>query len=388
MDGPGKLVGERTILLNERISPGHPMDEEKLSATRRVMSNLHLEYPGDKFIITIEDNKGELIGVIMLAEATDEVLGKSKGVIDLLEIYGNLASIAINNARLFEMEIAARGEVETLNDLMTHDINNFIQGVLGYLDMIGNDKSASEMHRKYARRAIEQIEGTKRLIENVRKLAWIKTGFPEKMSSYDLGKVIGESLTHVMGTYPKKNVNFSSTIDTDQFFVLGDEMIQELFINLISNSVKFTPSQEVPIELSIKTQVEIGKEFWRIELVDHGRGIPEDKKRFVFERFGKQDYTPYGFGLGLSICRNLARKYGGRIWVEDRVPEDYRKGSKFVILLPKLIPEPSEEKPAAGREAPKKRVVRKIKESGSKGTSFSRVLKQPRPGRSEAEKAS
>jgi len=388
MDGPGKLVGERTILLNERISPGHPMDGEKLSATRRVMSNLYLEHPGDKFIITIEDNKGELIGVIMLAEATDEALGKSKGMIDLLEIYGNLASIAINNARLFEMEIAARGEVETLNDLMTHDINNFIQGVLGYLDMIGNDESASEMNRKYAQRAIEQIEGTKRLIENVRKLAWIKTGFPEKMSPYDLGKVIGESLTYVLGTYPKKNVNFSSTIDTDQFFVMGDEMIPELFINLISNSVKFTPSQEVPIELGIKTQVEVGKEFWRIEVVDHGRGIPEDKKQFVFERFGKQDYTPYGFGLGLSICRNLARKYGGRIWVEDRVPEDYRKGSKFVILLPKLMPEAPEEKSLAGKDPSRKSVVRKMKEKSSRGTSFSRVLKQPRPGRSEAGKVS
>ena len=183
-------------------------------------------------------------------------------------------------------------------------------------------------------------------------------------------------------------MTFGSSIATDQFFVLGDEMIQELFINLISNSVKFTPSQEVPIELSIKTQVEIGKEFWRIELVDHGRGIPEDKKRFVFERFGKQDYTPYGFGLGLSICRNLARKYGGRIWVEDRVPEDYRKGSKFVILLPKFMPEAPDEEPAAGRGPPKKKVVRKMKEKSSTGTSFSRVLKQPRPGRSEAEKAS
>lgn len=389
IDGPWKLVGERTILLNERTSPGHPADDEKLSATRRVMSNLFLEHPGDRFIITIEDNKGELIGVIMLAEATDETLGGSKGTIDLLEIYGNLASIAINNARLFEMEIAARGEVETLNDLMTHDINNFIQGVLGYLDMIGNDESASEMHRKYAHRAIEQVEGTKRLIENVRKLAWIKTGFPEKISPYDLGKVIGESLTHVMDTYPNKNVNFISTIDTGQFFVMGGEMIQELFINLISNSVKFTPSQDVPIELGVKTQVEIGKEFWRVEVVDHGRGIPEDRKQFVFERFGKQkDYTPYGFGLGLSICRNLTRKYGGRIWVENRVPEDYRKGSKFVILLPKFMPEAPEEEPAAGIGGQKKRVVRKMKRGSSTGTSFSRVLKQPRPAQSAGGKAS
>ena len=382
MDGPCRLVGERTMLLNERISPGHPVDDEKLFATGRFLSNVYLDYPGDKFIITIEDNKGDLIGVIMLADAADEKTGMSKGVIDILEIYGNLASIAINNARLLEMEIAARGEVETLNDLMTHDINNFIQGVLGYLGMISNDQSAAATHRKYAHRAIEQIENTKRLIENVRKLAWIKTGFPEKTAEYDLGKVIGESLAYVAETYPKKTVRFNSTVDTGQYFVTADEMINELFINLFSNSVKFTPSQEVPIELEIRTQMDVGKEYWRIEVIDHGRGIPDDKKQFVFERFGRQDYTPYGFGLGLSICRNLTRKYNGRIWVENRVPEDYRKGSRFVVLLPKLMPEEPE------KAAPKKRVVRKIKEKGVKGTSFSRVLKQPRPGQSGGGKAS
>lgn len=385
MDGSGRLVGERTILLNERAISEHPIDEEKQAAARRVLSNLRLEATGDKFMITIEDDKGELVGVIILAEPADERRGKSKGVIDLLEIYGNLASIAINNARLFDFEISARAEVEQLNDLMTHDINNFIQGVLGYLDMISNDREVRERHRKYAERAIEQIESTKRLIENVRKLSWIKAGFPEKTMECDLGKVIGESLTYVMTTYPKKTVSFESTIDTGQYYVLGDEMIQELFINLFSNSVKFTPSQEVPIQLEVKTQAELGKEYWRIEVVDHGRGIPDDKKQFVFERFGKQDYTPYGFGLGLSICRNLARKYNGRIWVENRVPEDYRLGSKFIILLPKVRRKKPEMR---GEGLARQKVVRKMKQKKSTGSSFSRVLKQPRPGQNGAGKAS
>jgi len=381
LDGPGRLVGERTFMLSDKKKGDKAVDEEKIIAALRVLSNLRLESPGDKFIITIEDSQGDLVGVIMLSGASID-LTKSRGSINLLEIYGNLASIALKNVRQFERVIAARAEVETLNDLMTHDINNFTQGVLGYLDMINSDPNSDQKNRDYARHAIEQVESTKRLIENVRKLAWIRSGAQEKMKTYDLGEVVGEALDYVQESYPKKNVNFISTIDTGEYRVAGDEMIQELFINLFSNSVKFTPSNNVPLELNVKTQYEFGKEYWRIEIADHGRGIPEDKKQFVFERFGKQDYTPYGFGLGLSIVRNLTRKYGGRVWVENRVPEDYRKGSRFIVLLPKIeVPEPEmPAPPAPPEEAPseelKKKVVRKVREPTAKSAS-SRASKLP-----------
>jgi signal transduction histidine kinase len=343
-------------MLSEKISGDTEVDEEKIIAALRVLSNLRVEAPGDKFIITIEDSHGDLVGVILLSGASDKMI-KSKGTINLLEIYGNLASIALNNVRQFERVNSARSEVETLNDLMTHDINNFVQGILGYLDIISSDPKGDPSHREYAKRAIEQVVSTKRLIENVRKLAWIRTGTAGKVTTYDLGTVIGEALNYVKESYPKKEINFISTIGTGEYLISGDEMIQELFINLFSNSVKYTPSNDVPLEFAIKTVQEFGKEFWRIEIIDHGRGIPEEKKQFVFEKFGRQDYTPYGFGLGLSIVRNLVKKYGGRVWVENRIPDDYRKGSKFIVLLPKIEPAPPEDLAA---DELKKKVVRKV----------------------------
>lgn len=360
LDGPGRLVGERTFMLSEKVRGDKVVDEEKIIAALRVLSNLRVESPGDKFLITVEDSHGDLVGVILLSGASEQI-SKSKGMISLLEIYGNLASIALNNVRQFERVIAARSEVETLNDLMTHDINNFVQGILGYLDIISSDPKTDPAHKEYAKRAIEQVVSTKRLIENVRKLAWIRSGVMEKMTPYDLGKVIGESLNYIKESFPKKNINFISTIGTEEYYVAGDEMIQEIFINLFSNSVKYTPSNDVPLELLVRDMQEFGKEYWRVEITDHGRGIPEDKKQFVFERFGRQDYTPYGFGLGLSIVRNLTRKYGGRVWVENRVSDDYRKGSKFIVLLPKIeVPAPPDE----GEEQTK--VVRKVMRTPTK----------------------
>jgi PAS domain S-box-containing protein len=381
LDGPGKLVGERTFMLSDRVRREKPIDEEMVIAALRVLSNLRIEAGGDKFIITIEDSQGDIVGVILLSGDPEKV-PMSKEEISMLEIYGSLASIALKNTRQFERVSAARADVETLNDLMTHDINNFVQGILGYLDMINADDDADPRHKDYAKRAIEQVENTKRLIENVRKLAWIRTGMQEKLTTYDLGKVIGESLNAVKEAFPKKDVNFISDVGTEEYYVSGDEMINELFVNLFSNSVKYTNSTVVPLELAIKTQYEFGKDYWRIEVVDHGRGIPEDKKQFVFERFGRQDYTPYGFGLGLSIVRNLTRKYNGRVWVENRVPEDFRKGSRFIILLPKIdIPAPPElagegKIPEGASEDSTKKVLRKVREPQAKPTS-SRAPKQP-----------
>jgi len=68
-----------------------------------------------------------------------------------------------------------------------------------------------------------------------------------------------------------------------------------------------------------------------ITVSDYGKGIPDLMKKDLFERFYSQ---AKGSGLGLSIVRTLVERYRGKVWVGDRVYEDYSKGTTFGMIFP------------------------------------------------------
>ena len=104
---------------------------------------------------------------------------------------------------------------------------------------------------------------------------------------------------------------------------------------MLSNAVKFDQSMRVKVNVSVDPESTTDGEYWHISITDHGRGIPDDRKKTVFERFATGMTGVKGFGLGLSIVSTMVDRFGGRIWVEDRVPGDYTKGAVFRIMLPK-----------------------------------------------------
>jgi len=87
--------------------------------------------------------------------------------------------------------------------------------------------------------------------------------------------------------------------------------------------------------VNIQTIIENAGDFWRIRVLDQGRGIPDQVKATVFERYSG---SSKGSGLGLSIVRALAiDRYRGSIKIRDRVEGDYSKGTSIEVLLPKFV---------------------------------------------------
>ena len=68
-----------------------------------------------------------------------------------------------------------------------------------------------------------------------------------------------------------------------------------------------------------------------VTVSDHGKGIPDLKKQELFSRFYSK---AEGSGLGLSIVKTLVERYKGKIWVGDRVYEDYKQGTVFGMIFP------------------------------------------------------
>jgi signal transduction histidine kinase len=133
--------------------------------------------------------------------------------------------------------------------------------------------------------------------------------------------------------FPKKTIRVDTNIHPDEYKVLADDFIIDLFYNLLHNAIKFDHKEKVDIE--VKVSPDKNKRFLRVEISDHGSGIPDDLKERIFARYTqKVGEKAQGSGIGLTLVQRIIDRYGGRIWVEDRVKDNHSKGAKFVFLLP------------------------------------------------------
>lgn len=128
----------------------------------------------------------------------------------------------------------------------------------------------------------------------------------------------------------QKGVNLSFTSEFDQkLAALDEEKYERIILNLLSNSIKFTPKGK-----SIKVRLSQREDMLQIDVKDEGVGIPEEKQEVIFERFGQVDSSftrqAEGTGIGLYLVKLLVEACGGNICLRS----DVDKGSTFSIQLP------------------------------------------------------
>lgn len=126
-----------------------------------------------------------------------------------------------------------------------------------------------------------------------------------------------------------KNLNLVFKINDNIPIFHGDEFkLEQMFINLIENAIRYTEKGEIIISVNKENS------FIKFEVKDTGIGIPEKDKDRIFERFYTVDKSRSrqiaGTGLGLSIVKHIVLLHNGKIYVESII----NTGSTFIILLP------------------------------------------------------
>ncbi|NMA10408.1 MAG: HAMP domain-containing histidine kinase [Methanomicrobiales archaeon] len=204
-------------------------------------------------------------------------------------------------------------------DIMTHDIRNATNTASLYADLLmdeleGEQRSYTGKLRKSLRKNIE-------IIRNVNTIRQIQEE-AVVLRPVALDPVIRAEIEH----YPDVSITYAGTTAT----VLADDLLPEVFTNLIGNAEKFTgPGGQIAIRVE-----ERGKEV-EVSVEDDGPGIPDEKKPYLFTRFSGGDGEKSGRGLGLYICRMLIERYGGRIWADDRVAGRPEEGAAIRLILRK-----------------------------------------------------
>lgn len=224
----------------------------------------------------------------------------------------------------------AKAQAELYLDLMGHDINNFNQVGIGYLEIALERLELSGMDRDIIAKPLEMMRESSRLIANVEKLQKARSA-EIKTEPVDLGCVLSEVVSHYRQV-PGRDITIDY-VPCQGFEVLANELLEDVFDNLIGNAVKHSDGP-LTIMVTVQPVQRNGKDYFRVVIDDTGPGIPDEIKGLLFTRFQRGVSKKIGKGLGLYLVKTLVESYLGDIEVGDRVQGDYTKGARFIVTLP------------------------------------------------------
>lgn len=231
-------------------------------------------------------------------------------------------------------EIANRAKSDFLAT-MSHELRTPLNAIGGHVQLLSMGIHGPVTGEQ--QKSLERVERNQRhllgLINNILNHSRIEAGHVEydirdvKLSEIldDLAPMIEPQLTTKGLAYEVTDIDDLPAISADR------EKLQQILLNLLSNSVKFTePGGRVTVDGCVRSGAP-GKVFLTVR--DTGRGIPPDKLETIFDPFTQVDAThsrsAQGTGLGLAISRDLARGMGGDI----RARSDMDGGSSFTLML-------------------------------------------------------
>ena len=238
----------------------------------------------------------------------------------LLEAVGREIGAGIVRGMLYRRLEVANREANLYLDILTHDIRNADNVANIYADLL-----IDELEGEPGRHARKLKDGIRKSIEitaNVATLRKIQEG-RDGLRRRNLHDVIREEIAH----FPDLCIRYCG----QPVEVFADDLLPEVFTNLIGNAAKHGgPGVEVTVAVD-----DLDEEGVVVTVADTGPGVPDEAKEAIFFRFEREGGRRGSQGLGLSICRMLAARYGGRIWVEDRVPGRPGEGAAFRFTLRK-----------------------------------------------------
>jgi signal transduction histidine kinase/ActR/RegA family two-component response regulator len=251
-------------------------------------------------------------------------------------------------AILLEAERAAREEAERAGQMkdeflatLGHELRTPLNAVLGWAQLLQmpsvDPKEMAEGVTIIERNARAQAQ----IIEDLLDMSRIISGKVRlQVQSLDLASVVQAALETVQPAAFAKDIRIRALLDVESGWMTGDpNRLQQVFWNLISNAVKFTPKGG-------RVQVELKKvdSHLEVSVTDNGEGIDPAFLPHVFDRFRQADATTSrahgGLGLGLAIVRQLVELHGGTISVHSA---GRNRGSTFVVSLPMTVEQASRE---------------------------------------------
>lgn len=231
----------------------------------------------------------------------------------------------------FNRMVQELNSIESLrNDFVTtvsHEFKTPLAAIEGYATLL-QDPSLSEADRnEYTRIIIDSTRQLTTMTGNILLLSRLeKQEIVTGRTTFSLDEQIRQAILLLEPLWEKKHLNLDIDLTACKFY--GNcEMLQQVWINLLQNAIKFTPAGGM-----LSAKLVITGDKVRVSILDTGVGMDNATMKRIFEKFYSRNSDPNekGNGLGLSITKRIIDLMHGTIEVSSQVDE----GSCFTVILP------------------------------------------------------
>jgi signal transduction histidine kinase len=227
----------------------------------------------------------------------------------------------------------AYNRAELYKDLLSHDINNFLQSISLSTECCLANLTSPDQLSKDLSNILNQIKSSAQLISNVRLLSELEKNAP-KVERKEIYTTLQEAIDLVKQSFPEREIDIQVQPSTGEVFVQANTFLVNVFSNILNNAVKYCQEPKAVILIRISKKEEEGGRYICLEFIDNGIGIPDIRKKSIFQRAYAKDRSITGLGIGLSLIKGFIVSCHGKIWVEDKVSGNFQKGSKFITMIP------------------------------------------------------
>lgn len=220
---------------------------------------------------------------------------------------------------------------------MSHELRTPLTAILGYAEILTREQNLDTGPREQAAAIAQNGKHLLALLDDILDTSKLDAGeMGIETRVVDLRQVIEGVLSMFTPTAREKGITLEVVCrgGVPASLLSDATRLRQILVNLVGNAVKFTAHGSVRLVVSATRPVD-GIARLRFDVIDTGLGIAPEFRGQLFQRFAQQDPSMTrrfgGTGLGLVICRGLARRLGGEVWLEASEPG---RGSDFAVMLP------------------------------------------------------
>jgi signal transduction histidine kinase len=276
--------------------------------------------------------RNQLIGIINLGHKRSGEMYSHEDL-DLLAHFATQASIALENARLYQemqrtQQLMRRTDrLSSLGSLtagLAHEIRNPLVTVKTFLDLVPKRYKDKEFRENFLKLTTSELDRITKLVSDLLDFARPKK---PTLRRADVNQVIEEVIPLIKVEATKRDINIETTLRETLRSRLDADQMKQVFLNILLNAIEAIKAHG-KISITTRAIQKNGVEYAQVEIEDTGKGIPQKIVEQIFDPFFTTKGT--GAGLGLAISHQIVEEHHGTIEVESKP----KKGTAFFVNIP------------------------------------------------------
>ena len=217
---------------------------------------------------------------------------------------------------------------------MSHEIRTPLNAIIGFSELLNdkeNDNFSSEEKSEFLNIIVSNGHMLITLIDDILDLSKLESGLYKIVPvDTELDPLLHATIENVkLKVHEGVKLKLSVPEELQNMVITTDVMrVQQVLTNFLTNACKYTEEGEIVLDCNIHEEKAARMLVFRV--TDTGIGIPSDKADMVFDRFQKIGSFKQGTGLGLNICKIIAKLLDGNVYID----KSYKKGSRFIFEIP------------------------------------------------------